>query len=139
MQCGYCTPGMMIAARDIATRLPEADEARVRVELSGNLCAVARATCRDCQAAVQRVLEERKAAGEVGEPALTTPIASRPAAVITPTVQPAVPLAVPTEPCVRPPRPAGGRCDRRSHHPRGKSFTVRIIPGTRVWAYVRGH
>jgi carbon-monoxide dehydrogenase small subunit len=38
LQCGYCTPGMLIAARDIVRRLPDADEARVREELSGNLC-----------------------------------------------------------------------------------------------------
>ena len=38
LQCGYCTPGMLISARDIVTRLPEADEARIRLELSGNLC-----------------------------------------------------------------------------------------------------
>jgi len=38
LQCGYCTPGMLIAARDIVLRLPDADEARVREELSGNLC-----------------------------------------------------------------------------------------------------
>ena len=38
LQCGYCTPGMLIAARDIVLRLPHADEARVREELSGNLC-----------------------------------------------------------------------------------------------------
>jgi len=38
LQCGYCTPGMLIAARDIVTRLPDADEDRMRVELSGNLC-----------------------------------------------------------------------------------------------------
>ena len=38
LQCGYCTPGMLIAARDIVTRLPEADEGRIRAELSGNLC-----------------------------------------------------------------------------------------------------
>ena len=38
LQCGYCTPGMLMAARDIVTRLPEADERRIRVELSGNLC-----------------------------------------------------------------------------------------------------
>lgn len=38
LQCGYCTPGMLMAARDIVTRLPEADEQRIRVELSGNLC-----------------------------------------------------------------------------------------------------
>ena len=38
LQCGYCTPGMLIAARDIVTRLPDADEDRVRLELAGNLC-----------------------------------------------------------------------------------------------------
>ena len=38
LQCGYCTPGMLITAHDIIRRLPGADEARVREELSGNLC-----------------------------------------------------------------------------------------------------
>ena len=38
LQCGYCTPGMLMTARDIVRRLPEADEARIRLELAGNLC-----------------------------------------------------------------------------------------------------
>ena len=38
LQCGYCTPGMLVTARDIVTRLPDCDEARIRLELSGNLC-----------------------------------------------------------------------------------------------------
>jgi aerobic carbon-monoxide dehydrogenase small subunit len=38
LQCGFCTPGMLITARDIVNRLPEADERRIRLELSGNLC-----------------------------------------------------------------------------------------------------
>ncbi|WP_138465960.1 2Fe-2S iron-sulfur cluster-binding protein [Poseidonocella sp. HB161398] len=38
LQCGFCTPGMLATAYDIATRLPDADEARIREELSGNLC-----------------------------------------------------------------------------------------------------
>nr|WP_245931101.1 2Fe-2S iron-sulfur cluster-binding protein [Methylobacterium radiodurans] len=38
LQCGYCTPGMLVAARDLVLRLPEADERRIRVGLSGNLC-----------------------------------------------------------------------------------------------------
>jgi carbon-monoxide dehydrogenase small subunit len=38
LQCGFCTPGMMLTARDIVTRLPDADERRIREELSGNLC-----------------------------------------------------------------------------------------------------
>lgn len=38
LQCGYCTPGMLTTAYDIARRLPRADAARIRRELSGNLC-----------------------------------------------------------------------------------------------------
>jgi aerobic carbon-monoxide dehydrogenase small subunit len=38
LQCGYCTPGMLVTARDILLRLPDADPARIRDELSGNLC-----------------------------------------------------------------------------------------------------
>ncbi len=38
LQCGFCTPGMMLTGRDIVTRLPQADERRIREELSGNLC-----------------------------------------------------------------------------------------------------
>jgi carbon-monoxide dehydrogenase small subunit len=38
LQCGYCTPGMLITARDIVRRFPDADEALIRLELSGNLC-----------------------------------------------------------------------------------------------------
>jgi len=38
LQCGFCTPGMLATARDIVTRLPGADDARIRLELAGNLC-----------------------------------------------------------------------------------------------------
>jgi carbon-monoxide dehydrogenase small subunit len=38
LQCGFCTPGMLMTARDIVLRLPQADEKRIRLELSGNLC-----------------------------------------------------------------------------------------------------
>jgi carbon-monoxide dehydrogenase small subunit len=38
LQCGYCTPGMLLTARDIVSRLPSPDERRIRLELSGNLC-----------------------------------------------------------------------------------------------------
>lgn len=38
LQCGFCTPGMLATARDIVLRLPHADEDRIRLELSGNLC-----------------------------------------------------------------------------------------------------
>src|ERR1700752_5351321 len=38
LQCGYCTPGMLISARDLVLRLDGADERAIRVGLSGNLC-----------------------------------------------------------------------------------------------------
>lgn len=38
LQCGYCTPGMLATAYDLLTRVPDADETRVRLELAGNLC-----------------------------------------------------------------------------------------------------
>ena len=38
LQCGFCTPGMVMMGVDIARRLPGADEKTVRTELHGNLC-----------------------------------------------------------------------------------------------------
>ena len=38
LQCGFCTPGMVMTAVDIAARFPAPDEATVRRELEGNLC-----------------------------------------------------------------------------------------------------
>ena len=38
VQCGFCTPGMLISAWDIVTRAAPSSEARIRHELSGNLC-----------------------------------------------------------------------------------------------------
>ncbi|MFP5512823.1 MAG: xanthine dehydrogenase family Fe-S subunit [Alphaproteobacteria bacterium] len=38
LQCGFCTPGMLITSRDIVRRCGETDERRIREELSGNLC-----------------------------------------------------------------------------------------------------
>ena len=38
LQCGFCTPGMLVTARDIVARLGDVPEGRIREELSGNLC-----------------------------------------------------------------------------------------------------
>ena len=38
LQCGFCTPGMAMAAVDIANRFPDPDEATVRRQLEGNIC-----------------------------------------------------------------------------------------------------
>jgi carbon-monoxide dehydrogenase small subunit len=38
LQCGFCTPGMLIAAQDLLTREAEPDRERIREHLSGNYC-----------------------------------------------------------------------------------------------------
>jgi carbon-monoxide dehydrogenase small subunit len=38
LQCGYCTPGMLMAALDLVERRPDADREQVRVWMSGNYC-----------------------------------------------------------------------------------------------------
>jgi aerobic carbon-monoxide dehydrogenase small subunit len=38
LQCGYCTPGMLIAAQDLLLRDPSPDRAAIREHLSGNYC-----------------------------------------------------------------------------------------------------
>jgi carbon-monoxide dehydrogenase small subunit len=59
LQCGYCTPGMLVTARDIVMRLPDADDERVRHELSGNLCRCTGYV--GIVRAVRRVLDARRA------------------------------------------------------------------------------
>jgi len=61
LQCGFCTPGMLATARDIVLRLPDADERRIRLELSGNLCRCTGYV--GIVRAIESVLAERKAAG----------------------------------------------------------------------------
>ena len=38
LQCGYCTPGMLVSARDLVLRAEAASEQQIRVAMSGNLC-----------------------------------------------------------------------------------------------------
>lgn len=38
VQCGYCTPGMILSAKALLDKNPEASEEEVRVGISGNLC-----------------------------------------------------------------------------------------------------
>jgi len=38
LQCGFCTPGMMLTARALLDRNPDPDEATIREAISGNLC-----------------------------------------------------------------------------------------------------
>jgi carbon-monoxide dehydrogenase small subunit len=51
LQCGFCTPGMVMMGADIARRNPGADEKRVRHELEGNIC-----RCTGYQGIVEAIL-----------------------------------------------------------------------------------
>ena len=38
LQCGYCTPGMVMAAVSLLEENPQPSEAEIRIGLEGNLC-----------------------------------------------------------------------------------------------------
>src|SRR5947207_4088628 len=58
LQCGYCTPGMIMAAADLLARNPDPSEAEVREALAGNLC-----RCTGYHNIVKAVLAAAKATG----------------------------------------------------------------------------
>ena len=118
LQCGYCTPGMLIAARDIVVRLPGAEEAEVREALAGNLC---RCTgYRGIVRAVLRVLADRREGAPPGERA-AMPIHTVTAAAAAPA--PAPPTAPPAA------APQGTPVLRQ---------TVELaVPAARVWEALR--
>jgi aerobic carbon-monoxide dehydrogenase small subunit len=66
LQCGYCTPGMIMAAADLLQRNPDPTEEEVRHGLEGNLC-----RCTGYHNIVKAVLDAAKTgkAGTVEVPA----------------------------------------------------------------------
>ena len=38
VQCGFCTPGLIVAAHDLLTRTPHPTDSQIREALAGNLC-----------------------------------------------------------------------------------------------------
>ena len=38
VQCGFCTPGFVVAAHDLLRRVPDPSDAEIREALAGNLC-----------------------------------------------------------------------------------------------------
>ena len=38
IQCGFCTPGLVMAAHDLLERVPDPDDDQIRESLAGNLC-----------------------------------------------------------------------------------------------------
>jgi carbon-monoxide dehydrogenase small subunit len=134
LQCGYCTPGMLVTARDIVTRLPDADHARVRAELSGNLCRCTGYV--GIVRAIKRVLEERRR-GEIPhatyEPAPIGPVGARPArsAESRPSVVSTVSPSLSVEPAAE---TIFGLAGRQPNVEIPQSFTV-SRPPAEVWAF----
>ena len=63
VQCGFCTPGMVLVAKSLLERSPRPSEPEVRRAISGNLC-----RCTGYQKIVEAVLlaAERMSAGQPG-------------------------------------------------------------------------
>ena len=38
VQCGFCTPGLLVATHELLTRDPDPDDSEIREALAGNLC-----------------------------------------------------------------------------------------------------
>ncbi|HEY1412441.1 MAG TPA: (2Fe-2S)-binding protein [Rhodopila sp.] len=54
LQCGFCTPGMLIAARDLLQRCPDVTAADIRAAMAGNLC-----RCTGYQGIVRAIMAAR--------------------------------------------------------------------------------
>jgi carbon-monoxide dehydrogenase small subunit len=61
VQCGFCTPGMVMAVTDLLETIPNPDETRIRKALSGNLC---RCT------GYQKIMDAARLAAKKGNPCL---------------------------------------------------------------------
>jgi carbon-monoxide dehydrogenase small subunit len=66
LQCGYCTPGMIMAAADLLARNPDPSEEEIRHGLEGNLC-----RCTGYQNIVKAV---KAAAGDLRADAQAQPV-----------------------------------------------------------------
>ncbi|MBT6591230.1 MAG: (2Fe-2S)-binding protein [Rhodospirillaceae bacterium] len=55
LQCGFCTPGMVMSAIDLVAKNPNPDEATIREQLEGNIC-----RCTGYQNIVEAILAAAK-------------------------------------------------------------------------------
>jgi aerobic carbon-monoxide dehydrogenase small subunit len=82
LQCGFCTPGMLIAARDLVQRVPGADERRIREEMSGNLCRCTGYV--GIVRAIASVIKARSAANEPGVVSSASAVKAQPGRLFSP-------------------------------------------------------
>jgi aerobic carbon-monoxide dehydrogenase small subunit len=65
VQCGFCTPGLLVAAHDLLARNPRPSDPEIREALAGNLC---RCTGYGQIMAAVRLAADRLAAAAAGQP-----------------------------------------------------------------------
>jgi aerobic carbon-monoxide dehydrogenase small subunit len=66
LQCGYCTPGMIVSARDVVLRMQDPSEHDIRVAMSGNLCRCTGYV--GIVRAIERVIGDRRGRGIAAVP-----------------------------------------------------------------------
>lgn len=133
LQCGYCTPGMLVTARDIVLRIPDADSGRIRLELSGNLCRCTGYV--GIVRAISRVLQDRREAGTEATSRTETPlgpVGARPAA---PRPEEAMRGTAAAETTPKTPERLLGLAGRQPNVELQQSFTV-SRPPEEVWRFL---
>lgn len=66
LQCGYCTPGMLVSARDVVLRMQDPTEHDIRFIMSGNLCRCTGYV--GITKAIQSIIADRRARGIAAVP-----------------------------------------------------------------------
>lgn len=66
LQCGYCTPGMLVSARDVVLRMQDPTEHDIRFIMSGNLCRCTGYV--GITRAIQSIIADRRARGIAAVP-----------------------------------------------------------------------
>jgi carbon-monoxide dehydrogenase small subunit len=64
LQCGFCTPGMLISAWDLIRRKADLSDADIRIAMSGNLC-----RCTGYQGIVRSIASAAKIWADASQPA----------------------------------------------------------------------
>jgi aerobic carbon-monoxide dehydrogenase small subunit len=140
LQCGYCTPGMLVSAWDAVLRLPEPDEHEIRVLLSGNLCRCTGYV--GIVRAVKSVIADRRARGIAPTPTTALPAlgpvgSAHPAGRQTAIGRGPNTAAVPAQPAVPVRKDSRPLEEWRPQVTMEQRFTVHHPPEV-VWAFL-GH
>jgi carbon-monoxide dehydrogenase small subunit len=129
LQCGYCTPGMMVSARDVVLRLKEPSEHDIRVAMSGNLCRCTGYV--GIVRAVQSVIAERAAGASLTRArSMLGPVGSGHAGAVAATAAPLKAREATATAAISPAVPADWKPARTFQ----RSFTVHH-PADEVWSF----